>query len=100
MKYNLEDFEKVVSGKYDIDELSKRYGVSHNALIRAMNRNGYYMRKTKIKIISPNKTKIVYSYSACADELKVSERTIRNYVQGKRVKIFEEMEIKIEVLKV
>ena len=98
MKYSDKDFEKVVKGKATIDDMCEFYGVSHDVFVKAMNRKGYYTRKTKLKIVSPNKTKVVYSFSACAYELKVSERTIRNYLLGKRVKLFEELDIRIEVL--
>ena len=99
MKYNIKDFEKVANGKASVEEMSELYCVSREAFIRAMNKKGYYLNKTKIKIISPNKTKIVYSYSACADELKVSIETIRNALKGKRVKTFEDLGIKVEVMK-
>jgi len=98
MKYNDKDFEKVAKGKVSVDDMCEFYGVSHQVFVNAMNRRGYYQRKTKIKIISPTKTKIVYSFSACAYELKVSEQTIRNYLKGKKVKVFEDMNIKVEVV--
>jgi hypothetical protein len=98
MKYNEKDFEKVAQGKKTIQEMCEYYGVSREAFILAMNRKKYYVKKTKIKIVSPTKTKIVYSFSACAYELKVSEQTIRNYLKGKRVKLFEDLGIRIEVV--
>ena len=64
----------------------------------ALNRKGYYICKHKFKIISPFKNKVVYSYSAVADELGVSETTIRNYLKGKKVKLFEDLDIKVEVV--
>lgn len=98
MKYDDKDFEKVVKGKATINEMSEFYGVSREAFILAMNRKGYYSKKTKLRITTPHKTKVVYSFSACAYELKVSEQTIRNYIKGKRVKLFEDMNIKVEVV--
>jgi len=98
MKYNEKDFENVAKGKADIDEIAEFYGVSRENLRKAMNRKGYYLRKTRIKIVSPSKTKVVKSISSCAYELKVSERTIRNALKGERVKLFEELGIKLEVV--
>ena len=98
MKYELKDLEKVAKGKMTIEEACDFYGVSRENFIKAMNRKGYYLKKTTIKITSPSKTKIVKSFSACAYELKVSEQTIRNYLKGKRVKLFEDLDIKIEVV--
>lgn len=98
MKYNDKDFEKVAKGKAKIEDMCEFYNVSHNVFLKAMNRKGYYLKKTKLKITSPSKIKVVHSFSACANELKVSEQTIRNYLKGKRVKTFEELEIKVEVV--
>ena len=98
MKYNEKDFEKVIKKTATISEMSEFYGVSREAFILAMNRKGYFIKKTKLKIITPHKTKIVHSFSACAYELKVSEQTIRNYLKGKRVKVFEDLGIKVEVV--
>ena len=97
MKYDENDFKKVKKGEATIEEMCKKYNVPRACFYRAMNRQGYYVKKAKIKIISPTKTKIVYSFSACADELKVSQQTIRNYLNGKRVKLFEKLDIKIKV---
>lgn len=98
MKYTEKDFEKVAKGKASVNEMCEFYGVSHSTFIRSMNKRGYFVKKTKIKITSPSKTKIVNSINACAYELKVSEETIRNALKGKRVKLFEELGIKLEVV--
>ena len=100
MKYNEKDLEKVAQGKVSVEDMCELYCVSRENFIKAMNRKGYYLKKTTIKIISPNKIKIVKSFSACAYELKVSERTIRNALKGKRIKLFEELGIKLEVVQV
>lgn len=98
MKYNEKDFEKVVKGKATTDDLCKKYGVSYHTLMMAMSRKKFYLKKKKIKITSPYKTKIVHSCSECANELQVSIETIRNALKGKRIKCFEEMNVKIEVV--
>ena len=98
MKYDIKDFEKVIKQKATIDEMCAMYKVSRYAFIKAMNSKGFYTKKKKIKIVSPSQTKVVSSISECAYELKVSDETIRNYLKGKRVKLFEEMGIKIEVV--
>lgn len=98
MKYDIKDFEDVASGKKDVNSMCEYYNVSHKAFILAMNRKGYYLRKRRIKIMTPNQTKVVSSISECAYELKVSDETIRNCLKGKRIKLFDEMNIKIEVL--
>ena len=98
MKYEDKDFEKVIDGEVSINDMCDKYGVARKTFIRAMNKKGYFIKKTKIKIISPHKTKTVYSYSACADELGVSERTVRNALKGKHIKLFDDMGIKVEIV--
>jgi len=99
MKYDLKDFDKVANYKVTADEMAQKYGVSKKTFIRAMNSNGYYLKKIKFKITSPYKTKYVHSYFDCANELNVSVETIRRAVKGKKIKIFEELGIKVEVVR-
>lgn len=99
MKYDIKDFEKIVSGEVEIEEVTKKYNVSQSRLQRVMNYYGFYVHKTKFKITTPHKTKVVYSYLSCASELNVSVETIRKAVKGERIKVFEEMGIKVEVVK-
>ena len=99
MKYDIKDFEKVVNGNTTIQEMCAHYNVSRQTFIRAMNKKGFYLKKTKLRIITPNQTKVVSSISECSYELKVSDETIRNYLKGKPIKLFDEMGIKIEVIK-
>lgn len=99
MKYDIKDFEDVAKGKVSIQYMSEFYKVSKLSFNKAMNRKGYYLKKTKIKIVSPSQIKIVSSISECAYELKVSDTTIRNCLNGKKIKLFEDMGIKLEVIK-
>ena len=98
MKYELKDFEDVVNGKSTIEVMCERYKVSRQTFIRSMNKKGFFIKKVKLKIITPTKTKVVSSISECAYELKVSDKTIRNYLKGKRIKLFDELSIHILVL--
>ena len=99
MKYDLNDFERVANEEATIEEMANKYDVSTRTFIRSMNKNGYYVKKIKFRITSPHKTKTVYSYSSCASELNVSIETIRQAVKGKRIKLFEDMGIKVEVVR-
>lgn len=98
MRYKQKDFEKVAHGEVSPREMAQKYGVSYSTFMSRFNRSGYYICKHKFRITSPHMNKIVYSYSAVADELCVSEQTIRNYLKGKRIKTFEDLGIKIEVV--
>ena len=99
MKYDLNDFEKVANDEATLDEMAKKYGVARDTFRRSMNTYGYHVKKTKFRITSPHKVKVVYSYSSCASELNVSIETVRQAINGKQIKLFEDMGIKVEVIK-
>lgn len=99
MKYLDEDIEAVTKGLVTIDDLAKDYGVSKETLRRYLNRHGYYLRKVKIKIITPYKTQVALSVQECADTLKLSRKTIERALNGERVKVLEELGIRLEVMK-
>ena len=96
IKYDKEDLLLVAQGKATPKEMCDKYNVPYQTFMCALNRSGLYIKKHKLKIITPYGNKIVYSFRACADELNCSEQTIRNYLKGKKIKLFEELEIKIE----
>lgn len=99
MKYLDEDIEAVTNGLITIDDLAKDYGVSKETLRRYLNRHGYYIRKVKIKIVSPYQTQVALSIQECADTLKLSRTTIERALSGQRVKVLEELGITLEVMK-
>lgn len=96
MRYLEEDLEAVTKGMVTLDDLANNYGVSRDTLRRYLNRHGYHIRKVKIKIIDPFKTTLAHSIQECADTLQVSTATIKNALKGKKVKVLEELEIKLE----
>ena len=99
MKYLEEDLEAVTKGLVTIDDLAKDYGVSRDTLRRYLNRHGYHLRKIRIKIISAYGTQTAGSLQECADTLKLSRKTIERALNGERVKVLEELGIKLEVVK-
>lgn len=99
MKYLDEDLEAVTKGLVTIDDLAKDYGVSRETLRRYLNRHGYHIRKVKIKIITPYRTQRVGSIQECAETLKLSRYTIERALKGERVKVLDELGIKLEVVK-
>lgn len=99
MKYLEEDLEAIVKGQKTIDEVANQYGVSHDTLKRNLNRRGYHVRKTKVKVFTPYYTRVYGSIQECADTLKLSRLTIVRALKGERVKVLEELEIKLEVAK-
>ena len=99
MKYLEEDLEAIAKKELTIKEVAIKYGVSQNAVLRILNMRGYHVRKRKIKIKTPYKTVVVGSVQECAETLKLSTQSVRNALNGKRVKTLDDLGIKLEVLK-
>lgn len=90
-KYEQEDLENL-----SVEELCAKYGSSVEAVKKAMYRNGYRKHRA-IKIISPYKEPVfVADKQKCAEELRLSRRTIDRALKGERVPILEELNIRIE----
>ena len=99
MKYREEDLEAVAKGLADINDVAQQYGVSKDTLRRCLNRQGYHLRKVKIKITTPYKRVMVGSIQECAETLKLSRSAVRSALKGKNVRVLEELGIKLEVVK-
>lgn len=95
IKYDIEDFEKVVARELTIKDLAIKYGVSENRIRVALNKRGFHLHK-RIKIVSPYKTIICQDKQKCADELKVSRQTIIKALKGVEIPMFKELGITIK----
>ena len=95
IKYDLDDFEKVIKKEMSVKEMSVKYGVSSSRIRQALIERGYHINK-RVMIKSPYKTIICQDKQKCADELKVSRQTIINALKGKKVAMFDELGITIE----
>ena len=93
-KYDLDDFEKVITKEKTIGEIAHKYGVSPNRIRQAMIERGYRLNK-RIKIISPYKVIVVQDKQKCADELNVSRQTVVRALKGIRVPTLDDLGIKI-----
>ena len=93
-RYDLDDFEKIIRREITVKEIAEKYGVSQGRIRCALIERGYHINK-RIKIVSPYKTMVVQDKQKCADELNVSRQTIINALKGKRIPMFEELNIKI-----
>ena len=90
-KYEQEDLENL-----SVEELCAKYGSSKGAIKKAMYRNGYRKHKA-IKIISPYKEPVIVAdKQKCAEELRLSRRTIDRALKGECVPTLNELNIKIE----
>ena len=90
-KYEYEDLANL-----SVEELCEKYNVSEKTIKMALYRNGFRKHRA-IKIISPyHEPVIVADKQKCAEELRLSQKTIDKALKGKRVPILEELNIKVE----
>lgn len=95
-KYEERDLLAVISGDKSLQDVADLYGTTKQAVKKALYRYGYRVRRS-IKIISPYKETIyVADKQKCAEELRVSARTISKALKGERVAILDDLNIRVE----
>lgn len=100
MKYDINDLHAIGNGEKTIDEIAKKYGVRKMNIIDALHRNKIHIKKNKpIHLISPYTDKIYENANELAKELDLTPRTIRRALNGERIQLLEELEIKLEEVK-
>lgn len=98
MKYEDDDLKAIANKEKSVSEIAIKYGVSSNAIRKALIRKGWFARKVRVKIITPYKTKTVSSIQECADELQLSSATIRKALNGETIKTLEELNVRLEIV--
>ena len=91
--YNEDDLQKLSNGELDIKEVCEKYGRNERQVKDVMRYRGLKVPSRLIKIETPYQVKIVSSVEEASDTLKVSDTTVRQALNGKRIKLFEELEI-------
>ena len=90
-KYEIEDLENL-----SVKELCEKYGSSEKTVKMALYRFGVRKHRA-VRILSPYKTPVVVAdKQKCAEELRLSRRTVDKALKGERVPILEELNIKLE----
>ena len=90
-KYEQEDLENL-----SVEELCKKYGSTEQAIKKAMYRNGYRKHRA-IKIVSPYKEPVIVAdKQKCAEQLRLSRRSVDRALKGERVAILDDLNIKLE----
>lgn len=97
-KYEIEDFEAIKKGDTTIEDVAQKYGVSKKALQMAINRSGIYLKKKTIIIHTPYGAKKCLGIREVANELNLSQWTIKRALKGYRVKTLEDLDIMLEVV--
>lgn len=99
LKYSDDDFLPVVVGEKTTEQLAKELGVSVNAIRKAMQQRGIYLKKKRIKIITPYMTKVCNSKTEVAQELKISTTMVGMILKGyDKCEIVNQLNIKLEVI--
>lgn len=90
-KYEYEDLDTM-----SVEELCAKYNANEKTIKMALYRFGKRKHRA-IRIISPyKKPMIVADKQKCAEELRLSRRTIDKALKGERVPILDELNIKLE----
>ena len=97
-KYEIEDFEAIKKGDTSIQEVALKYGVSVKTLQMALNRSGIYLRKQTIIIHTPYGAKKCFGIKEVANELNLSQWSIKRALHGHYPKTLNDLDIKLEVI--
>ena len=98
-KYDNNDFISVKVGKMTTQQLADKYGVSINAVRKAMQQRGIRIRKKRIKIITPYGVKVCDSQTEVAQELKISQRMVGMILRGyDKCEIVKQLDVRLEVI--
>lgn len=92
-RYTRADIEKLATKKATPKEVADKYGVDVQCIYRLCEREHIHFYKPVIKIHTPYKDIYVKGKQECAEELQISYSSVRNALNGKRVKILEELNI-------
>lgn len=102
-KYDIKDLEMIENHKATIDEIANKYKVSHNAVLHALKSRHIKIRTKKILITSSffKEPIVCRSILQASKKLGVSRNTIVKALKYgyKSVRIFKELDIKVEVVK-
>ena len=97
-KYELEDLLAIKEGTLTIRDVALKYETSEFAVKKALTRSGIYLKKKTIIIHTPYGAKKCFGIREVADELNLSQWSIKQALSGKRVKTIEDLDIKLEVI--
>lgn len=97
-KYEIEDFEAIKKGETSLKRVALKYGVSEKTLQKAINRSGIYLKKQVIIIHTPYGAKRCIGIKEVAEELKLSQWSVKQALKGRRVKTIDDLEIRLEVI--
>ena len=92
-KYMKADIDKLANKEIKPKELADKYGVDVQCIYRLCERERIHFYKPVIKIHTPYKDIYVKGKQECAEELQISYSSVKNALQGKKVKILEELNI-------
>ena len=95
-RYEIKDLLAIKNKEKTLSEIAKKYGVKEETITKQMERNKIYRKKQRVRVISPFTNKIFDSMGEAAYELGVSTESVRLAANGKRVKVFEDLDITIE----
>lgn len=94
-KYKKADIELLAKKQITPKDFAKQYGVSVQAVYRLCEREHIHLAKPVILIHSPYKDIYKRGKQEVAEELQISYTSVVNALNGKRVKILEDLGIEL-----
>lgn len=92
-KYTKADIESLANRTATPKEIATKYGVDVQCVYRLCEREHIHFYKPVIKIHTPYKDIFAKGKQECAEELQISYSSVMNALNGKRVKLLEELGI-------
>ena len=100
-QYEEQDLIKLSTGELEIEDVCVKYARTERQVKDVMRYRGLKLPSRRIRIETPYQVVVVNSVEEASKTLMVSDTTIRQALNGKRIQLFEELEIKLyEVKKV
>lgn len=98
-RYLDSDLEDISNGTKTFQDIAKKYGTNEKSVRRAFYRRGFVITRRYFVITDNYTGNVSYAESVteCAKLLNVSRQTIYDVIKGKKIDLFEEMNIKVEV---
>ena len=94
-KYSIRDIERLATKDISPKEIAKKYNVNVQAVYRLCEREHIHFYKPLIRIHTPYQDIFKKGKREVADELQISYTSVVNALNGKRVKILEELGIEL-----
>ena len=97
-KYTKEEIGQLANGEISFQDFATKHNIKISTVHSVLYYHKYYKRNRLYKITSPYKTIICSSVREVSEKLGLCDHTVYKALKGGRVRVLEELEIKVEVI--